>query len=307
MFRRAIITDEVSQDPADAVRLARRFGLDGIEIRSAWERRPDKLSEDQVRTLRGLARDGDMAVCSVATPVFKCSLDDRNAVSEHMEILKRCLGLCCELEAPIARVFTFWKPGAAGAPGGAGRERPWGEVISPIADHLTKAADIAARFSRRLGIENEPSVNGSTCEKVASLLARVNHPALGAVWDPANALYDPQSERPYPEGYQALRGHILHVHVKDALRDPQTNVTAAVALGDGDVPYGDIFRQLRHDRYRGFLSLETHYRVTRTLSEETARLPGGSAFSAGGLDASIVCLERWDEMMATPEGGIRRG
>ncbi|MDR7537874.1 MAG: hypothetical protein QN183_16155, partial [Armatimonadota bacterium] len=74
MFRRALITDEVSQDPAEGVRLAQRFGLDGIELRSAWERQPHQLARDQVRALRRMTDDARLAVCAVATPVFKCAL-----------------------------------------------------------------------------------------------------------------------------------------------------------------------------------------------------------------------------------------
>ena len=298
MVRRAIITDEVSQDPADAVQLARRFRLDAIEIRSAWEKRPHELSAADVRTLRGMARDAALAICAVATPVFKCELHDRRQARDHLEILKRCLDVCGELGAPLARVFTFWKPGAPGAPDLPGEALPWRAVMGAIADRLGEAADRARDFGCRLGVENEPSVYGSTCEKVAVLLGRLSHPALGAVWDPGNALYDPEGERPYPDGYEALRAHILHVHIKDARRDPKTRTAAAVALGDGEVPYFDIFRRLRDDQCGGFVSLETHYRVTRPLDEDAARLPGGSGFSAGGLEASTICLERWDKMMA---------
>ncbi len=33
MFQRAIITDEVSQDPSEAIRLGRRFGLSGHRLK----------------------------------------------------------------------------------------------------------------------------------------------------------------------------------------------------------------------------------------------------------------------------------
>jgi sugar phosphate isomerase/epimerase len=298
MFRRAIITDEVSQDPADAVGLARRFGLDGIEIRSVWERRPHELSRDAVRTLARMAADAELAVCGVATPVFKCALGDRDAISEHYEMLKRCLDLCGELNAPLARIFTFWKPGAPGAPADAGMERPWDEALSPIADRVAAAAQIAEDFSAGLAIENEPSVYGSTCARVAELLRRIDHPLLSAVWDPGNALYDPDREPPYPDGYEIVKPHLSHVHVKDARRDPHGGPTTAVAFGSGEVPYRDIFRRLLDDRYERFVALETHYRITGPLAEETARLPGGADFSAGGFEASLICLDRWFEMLA---------
>lgn len=297
MFRRAIITDEVSQDPSEAIRLGRRFGLDGIELRSAWEKRPHELSRDEIRTLRRMAADADLPVCGVATPVFKCALGDGATIGEHVEMLKRCLDLCRELGAPIARIFTFWKPNAPGAPADAGLERPWSEALAQIADRVAEAAGIAADSGLRLGIENEPSVYGSTCARVAEVIRRVDHPALGVVWDPGNALYDREKEPPYPSGYDAVRPHIVHVHVKDARRDPKGGPTEAIGLGDGEVPYADIFRRLVQDGFKGFVSLETHYRVTGPLSAAAARLPGGGAFSAGGLEASTLCLERWNAIL----------
>ncbi|MGH7893640.1 MAG: sugar phosphate isomerase/epimerase family protein [Candidatus Binatia bacterium] len=297
-MRRAIVTDEVAQDPAEAIRLARRFGLAALEIRSVWEKRPHELTGSDIRALRGMARDADLAVCAVATPVFKCALDDRRQGREHLEILKRCLDVCRELEAPLARVFTFWRPGAPGAPDTAVRPPAWRDVAPTIADRLGEAADIARDFGCRLAIENEPSVYGSACAHVAELIVRLNHPAIGALWDPGNALYDPAAEPPYPDGYGALRPYIVHVHVKDTRRDLITKAAEAVALGDGEIPYPAIFRRLRDDRYAGFASLETHYRIGPALSDEAARMPSGSIFSAGGLEASIICLERWDAMMA---------
>jgi sugar phosphate isomerase/epimerase len=299
MFRRAIITDEVSQDPGDAVVLARRFGLDGIEIRSVWDRRPHELSRDQVRALRGAAGDAALTVCAVATPVFKCALGDRDAIREHAEILKRCLDLCGELKAPLARIFTFWKPGAPGAPADAGLERPWQDARSVVADRLAEAARIAEDFEARLVVENEPSVYASTCAKVAEVIRRVDHPRVAAVWDPGNAVFGTEREPPFPDGYEALRPHLAHVHVKDARRETSSGGPTAVRLGDGEVPYAEIFTRLLADAYDGFASVETHYRVTGRLSAEATRLPGGAEFSAGGYDASAECLDRWNEMLST--------
>jgi sugar phosphate isomerase/epimerase len=245
-----------------------------------------------------MAGDAELAVCGVATPVFKCALGDRDAIREHREILRRCLDLCGELDAPLARIFTFWKPGAPGAPADAGVERPWNAALSEIADRIAGAAQIAEDFDTGLVIENEPSVYGSTCARLAELLRRVDHPLLSAVWDPGNAVYDPDREPPYPDGYEVLKPHIRHIHVKDARRAPPGGPAVAVALGDGEVPYRDIFRRLLDDQYERFVSLETHYRLTGPLTEEAARRPGGADFSAGGFEASVICLDRWFEMLA---------
>jgi sugar phosphate isomerase/epimerase len=296
-FRRAVITDEVSQDPRDAIRLAGEFGLDGLEIRSVWGKRPDDLTAAEIQALRTMIEDAGLVVSAVATPCFKCALDDPLQVQTHFGMLKRCLDLCAALRAPIARIFTFWRPEGEIAH----VTEVWRRCAAEIAGHLHRAAATARSWKVRLGIENEPAVFTSTCERVAEALRLADHPALGAVWDPANNLYGQEGERPYPDGYLALRDALLHVHLKDALRDPQTGTTQAVSLGHGEVPWRDIFRSLATDTFDGFVSLETHYRAA-PLSAEAARLPGGPAFSAGGLEASTICLRRWNAMLA----GIER-
>lgn len=289
MFRRAIVTDEVSQDPEVAIRLALRFHLDGLEIRSLWNKGPHELTPIEIVTLRTMIRDAGLAVCAVATPCFKCSLDDPAEVRAHLDILRRCQDLCAELEAPIARIFTFWRP----------EDGLLDERATATADRLVEAAEIAQAGGLRLGIENEPSVWGSNCARVADLLRRAGHPSLGVIWDPCNDVYDPEGERPFPDGYAAVRSHIVHVHIKDARRDPETGAVSATALGDGDVPLPAIFSRLIGDGFSGFVSLETHYRIGGVLSDEVTRLPRGAAFSAGGEEASELCLRRWAEILAT--------
>ena len=40
MIKLGVITDEVSQDLEEAIQFAQRFQLDGLEIRSVWDRGP---------------------------------------------------------------------------------------------------------------------------------------------------------------------------------------------------------------------------------------------------------------------------
>ena len=91
MYRRAVITDEISQDLDLAVAMAADFGLDGIEVRTAWDVRIDRMSPEQLRRVRDVASARGLVVASLASPVFKCAIDDPAEVAEHFEILKRCM------------------------------------------------------------------------------------------------------------------------------------------------------------------------------------------------------------------------
>jgi sugar phosphate isomerase/epimerase len=99
MYRRAVITDEISQDLDLAVAMAADFGLDGIEVRTAWDVRIDRMSPEQLRRVRDVASARGLVVASLASPVFKCAIDDPAEVAEHFEILKRCMDAAHALEA----------------------------------------------------------------------------------------------------------------------------------------------------------------------------------------------------------------
>ena len=54
---------------------------------------------------------------------------------------------------------------------------------------------------------------------------------------------------------------------------------------------------LKEDGYKGYISLETHYRKGIKISEELLRQPGGADFSECGLEASEECLEALQDIL----------
>jgi len=97
-LRLAVITDEVSQDLAKVMTLAKEFGLSGIEIRSVWNKAPHELDKSDIALIKKLLADYEMEVCSIASPFFKCDYGDEAQFREHMEILRKCIDLAANLE-----------------------------------------------------------------------------------------------------------------------------------------------------------------------------------------------------------------
>ena len=69
----AFITDEVTQNFAEAVAFARENGLQGLEVRSVDDTPADRLSAQNLRECRLRADDAGLAVCNVAGSFFKCA------------------------------------------------------------------------------------------------------------------------------------------------------------------------------------------------------------------------------------------
>jgi sugar phosphate isomerase/epimerase len=132
-------------------------------------------------------------------------------------------------------------------------------VRSFVRDVIAEAARRTEEAGLKLIIENEHACNIATGEETGWLLRSINTPAFGVIWDPGNeAMLD---SRPFPEGYEHVRGRVYHVHVKDVNRNLQEAAPREhfVKVGSGCIDYVGQFRALAEDGYAGMLSLETHY------------------------------------------------
>lgn len=278
-MRLAVITDEVSQDLVRVLELAKEFGLSGIEVRSVWNKAPHELDKSDIAHIKQLVTDYGLEVCSIASPFFKCDYGDENQYREHMEILRKCIDLADQLNAPIIRIFTFWlKPPFPS----------WDEIV----EKLLPAVKLVEGTNLILGIENEPSTMATNAKKVVEVLKRLNHPQVKAVWDLGNDVFDPDREVPYPNGYEAVKPWIVHIHIKDGKWNDEEKRFVPTPIGEGEVDYLGQFKALVRDGYQGYLSLETHWRPTTQLPEEIVQMPKGEQFSYMGDVATRECLTR---------------
>lgn len=287
MFTRAVITDEISQDLDLAARTAREFGLDQLEIRTAWDVRIDNMSTAELDRVKQTAADHQLSVVCLATPFLKCDLGNSAELDEHMQILRRSISAAHVLGAKIIRTFTFWRKGTLA------------ENFTAIVQAYAEPARIAAGEGITLGIENEHACFAGTGRETAELIEAINSAAVKSVWDPGNA-YWTGSEQAVPDGYERIKPHIAHVHLKDVVT--RGGEMHATVLGEGEVGIARQLSLLADDGYSGCTSLETHYRIKAQLSEAAVNRPGGSAFSEGGEEASRLCLASWNAMMQSLPG-----
>jgi len=290
-MKTAIITDEVSQELDDVLRFAREFNLDGIEIRSLWNKPPHQLSEEQVEEIRKKCAEANLQICGIASPVFKCDIENDGEIEAHREIFKRCLHLAAVWNAPVIRVFTGWRR--------ENNRALFPRIAQAYREHLLpliKDSDVL------LGIENEYSTNVANGEEAMAFLEELASRQVTLVWDPCNILYMPNMTDPFETDYPQVKDRIGHYHVKDARRVEGGEPPAeSVALGDGKARLRDTLQALHQNGYRGWVSLETHWRIQEKLGEDVTRSPMGAGFSAGAEPASRECMKRlksWLEELA---------
>lgn len=285
-MRLSYITDEVTQDLAEAIACAKRWDLQGVELRTVEDTAIDEIPGARLKEYKKMLDAQGLAVSDLASSFYKCPMEDTAAVEGDLEKLKRLLEAADILDCPSIRGFAFIRP----EDGTISEEA--------IIEAFRKPAEVLRAGGRKLLLESDPSVTTYNHKRLAALLRRLDAPCFGAIYDPGNDIYDEiENETPYPDGYTQIKPYIAHVHVKDAMRG-KDNKPFCVKPGTGWVDYPGLLHALASDGYDGWYSLETHYRKKTELHAEAMRFPGGSAFSEGGLEATAESMEAFKKLQS---------
>ncbi|MFC5447751.1 sugar phosphate isomerase/epimerase family protein [Paenibacillus aestuarii] len=283
-FRLGIITDEVSQDLREAIAFAQQFGLQALELRSVNNKLLHQMEDAEIEEIRSLIADSGLELCGLSAPIFKCELDQEAELESHIALAQRYIAIAQRLNTKLIRGFSFWA------------RAPFEAELPGIVRQLQRIAPIFEQAGLTFVLEFDPSVYASNARKVARLIDEVASPAVKALYDPGNDLWDPDGETPYPDGYDYLQERIRHIHLKDAVKTDSG--IEAVAIGSGLVDYRGLFRRLLRTGYDGYLVVETHYRLHSVLTEEQLKRPMGASFSDGGKEASEQCVRSLLDLLA---------
>lgn len=288
----SLVTDEVSADLETALELAQSWGVDAVELRGIGQHRYPDVSAFWRARVPTLIKEFGLPVAAISPGLFKIPYPEPQPASTHIlrwedkmfferiregealvryhleELLPMTIAAAKEVGAAMIVCFSFdrGKHVPATAP-----------VPQAVVDVLADAARMVAAAGLTLAVEAEHICWGDNGARTAALVRRIGNPALGVNWDPANA-YVAGSDRPYPEGYTAVRDLVRHVHYKDAGIDPQSGKRAFVF--DGVVDWAGQIAALQEDSYDGYISIETHVRPK--------------------LEAARRSIERVRAMMETP-------
>jgi sugar phosphate isomerase/epimerase len=286
MFKIGVIGDEVSQDFQTVVDFATAFKLDSIEIRSVWEKPPQMLVGSDIGEMKRILKRTNLQIAGIASPFFKCDIDNVNERREHLNILRQCIKLAEVFGTNLIRTFAFWKTDNT--------EERWAEIVSAYDEPVR----IAERAGVILGMENEHSTSLATAQLTERFVREINSPNVRAIWDPANEAHvDEDGEKPYPDAYNRLKLLMVHAHLKDAGKNPATGKIECVPVGEGVIDWQGQLQAFVDDGYEGHLCLETHWRSILKIDDDQLQRPGGTIFSQAGEEASRLCIQNLFAML----------
>ena len=259
MFKLGTITDGISRDFEYALDTMVETGLEYVELQYLWEKQIGDLMDADIARVKDLIEARNLKVSCISHHNLSALPVDTAVVApayrEHITTLQRCIDIAQELGTNLVRIFSFRKEMVLFGAEPIVSEGTW----STLLDRLEEPLRIADDADITLVIETAISGNVTSALLARKLIDELDVPHLKILWDPCSSLYC--TEVPYPDGYEVIREHIAHVHLKDGV----VNLPAAtfdfcvMRQGQMDPYYNDIVSALKRDGYEGAISLESVY------------------------------------------------
>jgi len=246
----AIVSDEISRDFDTAVEIGMSWGIRRYEIRNLCTGRvPNVDGSELERVLAAKERLG-LTITSISSGLFKIETNHPDLERRIVEDLPVACDLAHRLGAKRIIDFGFRKPAAGG--GKLGNVRGV-DYPQQVVDLLGRIADEMAKHDGAFFLENEHVCWADTGEATGRIVREVNRPNLFVNWDPTNAAHF--DETVFPDGYNAVKPFVRHVHIKDFRK---THAFRVVVPGEGQTNWPAQLRALIENGYRGNLVVETH-------------------------------------------------
>ncbi len=253
-MRLSAFTDILDRPFEAALDALAGIGLDTVDLRSKiGGHGVDTLAGDAAARAREALLARGLAVGCVASwgvnpmsgdydprdPAYRAAMRARTA---HLADLAAFFG------ARHVRVYSF--------------KRPAGEVTEAYradnARFLGELAQLCAERGCVLVVENEPPTITATCAELGDLMRRDVPAALKINWDIVNGWR--AGEPPWGGGvFEAIAGHVAHVHVKGARATPDGRFAGMALPGEDDVPHARLLNALGAGGFDGVITIDPHY------------------------------------------------
>jgi L-ribulose-5-phosphate 3-epimerase len=238
-----IVSDEISQDFNEAARYGHEWGINIYELRVLKTGRVPSVDPGELKEVQAVAKGNGLTISALSPGIFKLPLSQTTQLEEELTTaLPKTLALAREFGASLVIAFGFQREQ---------NEKP--DMFFRAVDFMRRAAEQAGREGITIIIENEPGFWCDSGSNTAKLIQTVNSRYLRANWDPCNGYGT--AERPFPEGYEAVKKFIANVHVKDT---KEGSLIRCVPVGEGALNWKGQLAALVKDQQVRHITIETH-------------------------------------------------
>ena len=241
---------------------------DQSEIASLTDRQAERIAKQVA------SHDLEIFLLNAGNPFKKIHLAelelttmaDHAAFRTDFQALVRSMQLAARIGVSTVGSFTFAWPGeySAGKPTWPMRWMTRGGVIADVdADKWLKVfsmvAEEADKYQVDVALSMMPWNYTNTTGNFRSLVERLGSRRIKVMWGPADNLNCGEWDTA-TAGFQNVRPYLHGVHIKDLHVRNGLNLDFEYRpLGDGDVEYATVLRNLKDHRLDAVLSMSTHF------------------------------------------------
>jgi sugar phosphate isomerase/epimerase len=225
-----------------AMNLFKKIGFDGIEIRCAKDGQLDTTTADKefLDLVLGWKRETGLEIVCI-TSYFRDFYTEKSA--EEMKNLKHVVEIASYLGCRLVRLYGGIDP----LPGGLSKAEGWGKTV----DGIGEVADFAAPLGVDLCIETHGGSLTLTAKDSVKMVRDVNRKNVGLLLDYAWIAW--AAREGVKETIEMCAPMIFHCHYKDWIIDGPMGKRTSCLMGEGTVPWPEIFAALRLAGYDGSL------------------------------------------------------
>jgi len=244
----------------EAMRIARRLGLDGIEIAVREHHLSPTTSKTRLKELRALAEELQLAIPVLATYTGQFSTASDREAAATFDDYRRLLEAAELLGASALRVLA----------GGPNAFLAHDYHYAKAAHWLKRCAEEADAYGMDVLVELHNESLVESADDALKLADLIRHERIGFIHDAGN-MYITGTDYG-GESVNKLGTLLKHVHVKDERRTADGSEQGAFTnktrqgdetfvhclLGEGEADHGPLLQALRDRSYEGWLTLECH-------------------------------------------------
>ncbi len=236
-------------------------GYQGIEIRGILNEMnlplcPEFRTSENIRESVAKAKKKGVRIVGLGASA-RLHIADPKLREENLAEARSFIDLASQLNCPYVRVF----------PNNLPKDQDREQTIQLIIDGLKELGDYAKKTKVKVLLESHGEVVGK--DLLLRIMQASEHSHIGLIWDIFN-MWSVTKETP-TEVYAALKKYIVHVHVKDAVREGDK--WRYVQVGQGVAPLKEAFDALVKGGYKGYYAFEWEKRWHPTIPEPEIVIP----------------------------------
>ncbi len=248
----------------EAIQLFHDIGLDGAEIVIQDNYKsglPTDCPKEVLAEVKQKAEELGIKIIALTPYNSKFNSLDREIREAEKEGIRKVIGYAEYLGAKYIRIY---------AGNYAGNEKdPDGKKMDYLIESMRELGDDAQKAGVTLVMENHFNTMTVSAKQTMDTAVRINHPAVGILYDQANLTFTLQED--YETAIAIQMDQVKYVHVKDLKfkdgniafvsdevshpKEEDRNVVTKI-VGEGCIPWQDILQKMYTKGYDGWLSLE---------------------------------------------------